>query len=766
MCLATPAGATNTIYSVSYSGETAGMAGVANATQEDALSPAVNPANLSRIGSWRFDLGVGYLMSRVRYDDGGVNPDEFGYFEYQEGHDFVVPGFAYAKRLTPKLVVGAGVWGNGGDAIVYRGLGFNDTTPADLGGGLDSFMTNAADPAAGFGGLTQDNAVRRDNYATLQSGKVTVSFAYQVGPKLAVAVTPTLNIGVLRFGTFGNFATTGPESQVKGQPFGEFGDTTTYGELFAGDTFPKILLDGNGDQRIADLFGAVGSDATFGPALVNQLTSATVAAAGGDASAIPDAVAAALGNLTPDFSATFGDAGFGLSEMAGYAEGSGLSGFGYNTRFGIRWQVNDWLAIGANYSAKSRISMDHGTMNIDFTDQFRQAFNIGFRSSLAQQVLFGNLGNAFGTNLGNLANAYNTAGGLPDADGDGNQLQDQEDLAAAIGQLLGGFADAAAVDTVIPDNTAISAGATDVATLTAAADGLLDQFAFLLGFRDDVTQPFVQANVAKGPDGNPANVPNFGAISTADQVAFLNAVGIQIDAATLGAILDPASWSDSAFRSQMETAFGIPASLPEAEAFNAAFGALAQQLAVTQKMDTQVDFDLPQQAGVGVEIKATPRLTLGFDFTWIDFSDAFERFAARIDGGEAGTVIEKFLGLPESGGSFTFAQDFSWSDQYIIAVGGAWQATDALTLRLGYNHANNVVSADHSTPLFPAYGFETVAGGLTYTVGDHTRLSFAWEHAFDEGLKTQGNSKIDSQYDNADLNHNQDTAYLQVSWVY
>jgi hypothetical protein len=95
-----PATATTTIYSVAYSGETAGMAGVANATEEDALSQAVNPANLTRIGSWRLDAGIGYLISRVTYDDNGINPDEFGYFEYNEGHDFVVPGIAYARRVA------------------------------------------------------------------------------------------------------------------------------------------------------------------------------------------------------------------------------------------------------------------------------------------------------------------------------------------------------------------------------------------------------------------------------------------------------------------------------------------------------------------------------------------------------------------------------------------------------------------------------------------------------------------------------------------
>jgi hypothetical protein len=299
------ASATTTIYSVSYSGETAGMAGVANATEEDALSQAINPANLTRIGDWRFDVGVGYLISRVTCDDGGVNPDQFGHFEYNEGHDFIVPGIAYAQRVGKgPWVLGLAAYGNGGDAILFRDLRFNDVSPSDLGsdaglgGPVSSFMTRASDPAGGFGGLTEDNGARRDNYATLQSGKVAATAAVAVTPELSLAVSPVLDIGVLRFGTYGNFNTarnpaTGAfdgdyTTQVRGTPFAEFGNTqVTFADLFAGDTFPKMLLDGGGQSgadgatRIAGLFQTVGGDPTFGPALVGDLTTATVVAAGG-----------------------------------------------------------------------------------------------------------------------------------------------------------------------------------------------------------------------------------------------------------------------------------------------------------------------------------------------------------------------------------------------------------------------------------------------------------------------------------------------------
>ena len=77
-----------------------------------------------------------------------------------------------------------------------------------------------------------------------------------------------------------------------------------------------------------------------------------------------------------------------------------------------------------------------------------------------------------------------------------------------------------------------------------------------------------------------------------------------------------------------------------------------------------------------------------------------------------------------------------------------------------------MVDPGNATPLFPAYGFETLSGGVTYALSDHTKVSAAWEHAFDERLRTQGVSSVDSQYDNADVTHGQDTIYLQYSLLY
>ena len=94
-------------------------------------------------------------------------------------------------------MLGVAAYGNGGNAIVYHGLGFNDTSAVDmgfdagLGGQLGSVMTNVNDPAGGFGGLNVGNAVRRDNYATLQAGKIAATAAVAVDPASSGGISAT-----------------------------------------------------------------------------------------------------------------------------------------------------------------------------------------------------------------------------------------------------------------------------------------------------------------------------------------------------------------------------------------------------------------------------------------------------------------------------------------------------------------------------------------------------------------------------------------------
>ena len=70
-----------------------------------------------------------------------------------------------------------------------------------------------------------------------------------------------------------------------------------------------------------------------------------------------------------------------------------------------------------------------------------------------------------------------------------------------------------------------------------------------------------------------------------------------------------------------------------------------------------------------------------------------------------------------------------WDDQTVYAVGGAFKATPALTLRAGISIADNPIPADYVNPLFPAIIEDHVTGGLSYALTERSKVGAAAVYA-------------------------------------
>ena len=121
-----------------------------------------------------------------------------------------------------------------------------------------------------------------------------------------------------------------------------------------------------------------------------------------------------------------------------------------------------------------------------------------------------------------------------------------------------------------------------------------------------------------------------------------------------------------------------------------------------------LDLDFPQQAAVGIAYDFSPKLTLSADVKWIEWSATMDKLAVKGPGG------------------MTVNMDPGWSDQTIYALGVAYQLSDTVNLRAGYNFAESpfgetVVS---SNLILPAI-VET-----HYTAGMDVDLNKHWELAF------------------------------------
>lgn len=121
----------------------------------------------------------------------------------------------------------------------------------------------------------------------------------------------------------------------------------------------------------------------------------------------------------------------------------------------------------------------------------------------------------------------------------------------------------------------------------------------------------------------------------------------------------------------------------------------------------KLDLDFPQQAAIGLALRATPTLTIAADVKWIEWSDTMNKLAVE-------------------GPGVTVAMDPGWNDQTVYALGVDYKVNSKVNLRAGYNYAEAPFGAAEVSRnlLLPAI-VET-----HYTVGGDVKLNNHWELAF------------------------------------
>eukprot|EP01034_Spumella_vulgaris_P028732 gene28732-35645_t len=125
-----------------------------------------------------------------------------------------------------------------------------------------------------------------------------------------------------------------------------------------------------------------------------------------------------------------------------------------------------------------------------------------------------------------------------------------------------------------------------------------------------------------------------------------------------------------------------------------------------------LDFQMPAQTALGVAWQATPSLMVAADVKRIAWKGVMDMLRMRYD--SAGM-----------GGSVSFGLPQQWKDQTVTAIGLAWSATPALTLRAGYNHASNPIPDLFVNPLFPATVEKHYTAGLSLKFGESSEVSAA-----------------------------------------
>jgi len=80
-----------------------------------------------------------------------------------------------------------------------------------------------------------------------------------------------------------------------------------------------------------------------------------------------------------------------------------------------------------------------------------------------------------------------------------------------------------------------------------------------------------------------------------------------------------------------------------------------------------------------------------------------------------------------------------WDNQTVYQLGGAYQIDKQLTLRAGFNHADNPVPNSYLNALFPAIVEDHLTAGFGYGFNDKQSIDFSLQHALEVSNTNPGN---------------------------
>jgi long-chain fatty acid transport protein len=143
------------------------------------------------------------------------------------------------------------------------------------------------------------------------------------------------------------------------------------------------------------------------------------------------------------------------------------------------------------------------------------------------------------------------------------------------------------------------------------------------------------------------------------------------------------------------------------------------------------DFDIPQNYGIGIAIKATDKLDIAADIMRIDYG------SINAIGNSPNSLLQGAqLGDDDGPG-------FGWEDQTIFKIGAVYQYNNQLALRAGYNYGENPVNVEGLgfalNTLAPGVSEHHLTLGFTYDMDESSSITGSYLHAF--------KSEIDGQMD-------------------
>ncbi len=181
---------------------------------------------------------------------------------------------------------------------------------------------------------------------------------------------------------------------------------------------------------------------------------------------------------------------------------------------------------------------------------------------------------------------------------------------------------------------------------------------------------------------------------------------------------------------------------------------------VAANYDLSVDLTFPQSIGFGASYNAADNLKLAADVEWINWENAFDKMTIKLSNGSNSNINTMM-------GSADFNIDFpmNWKNSVVVKVGGEYNATNDLTLRLGYAYGSNPVPETTIFPIFPAIVESHITVGASYKVSTPLTIHAAFETALNKTLTATNPSLIANEYNGSTSELSTMLIHLAVSYA-
>lgn len=148
----------------------------------------------------------------------------------------------------------------------------------------------------------------------------------------------------------------------------------------------------------------------------------------------------------------------------------------------------------------------------------------------------------------------------------------------------------------------------------------------------------------------------------------------------------------------------------------------------------QGDFDIPETYGIGIAVKATPKMTIAADIQQINYSKipSIANPISNLNACAVG-VVANCLGGSNGAG-------FGWKDMTILKLGMDYQYDQNLVLRGGISTTKQPIPTSETrfNIVAPAVPETHLTLGATWTLADKSELTVGYMHAFSKTVSGTG----------------------------